>query len=245
MRIIQGDCLDVLRTFDDNAVDCTITSVPYLRQRVYGDDSREIGRESSVSEYVQCLADVFDEVRRVTKGLTFLNIGDKANYSGGAGGDWTGKGGGPGPFRDETYQPQSFIDVPGQVLHELLLRGWRLRSEIIWNKELPKPEQLTHVKRPLLQHERIYMLAKGRYDFYPEGLVETGNVWTFPPGGSGPKHLAPFPDELPTRCIQIATKPGDTVLDPFSGAGTTARVATQLDRVGIGIELYAPEPQEN
>ena len=38
-------------------------------------------------------------------------------------------------------------------------------------------------------------------------------------------HIAVFPPELPKKCILAGSKPGDTVLDPFSGSGTTCRVA--------------------
>jgi DNA modification methylase len=50
------------------------------------------------------------------------------------------------------------------------------------------------------------------------------------------------PDELARRCILASTLPGDVVLDPFSGSGTTERVARQLGRHGIGVDLYAGRP---
>lgn len=50
-------------------------------------------------------------------------------------------------------------------------------------------------------------------------------------------HFAVFPEEIPRRCILAGSKPGDTVLDPFAGSGTTLYVAKQLERRGIGIEL--------
>lgn len=69
-------------------------------------------------------------------------------------------------------------------------------------------------------------------------------MWHFPPGGNGDPHLAPFPDELARRCILPTTLPGDLVLDPFSGSGTVPRVAEQLGRRAIGIELYAGDRAE-
>jgi hypothetical protein len=80
--------------------------------------------------------------------------------------------------------------------------------------------------------------------FFPSGLEETGSVWHFRPGGNGDSHLAPFPDELARRCILPTTLPGDVVLDPFSGSGTVPRVAAELGRRGIGIELYAGDRAE-
>lgn len=244
------------------SVDCVVTSPPYLKQRTYGtDDARELGREETVAEYVTLIADVFDELRRVMKPDTssaWLNLGDKANKSGGAGGDWGVKnrtaalaGGGPGRFRDGAYAEASFLDVPGQVLHELLRRGWRLRLPIVWDKGREAPESMRHTRRPRWSHEMIYLLVPWerarsardlRPQWYPSALVETGSVWHFPPGSSGDPHLAPFPDELARRCILPTTLPGDLVFDPFAGAGTVPRVARQLGRVGIGTDLYAGRP---
>lgn len=71
-------------------------------------------------------------------------------------------------------------------------------------------------------------------------LTETRNrrsVWTITTQGYSEAHFATFPPEIPEICIKAGTKEGDTVLDPFSGAGTTGLVATRLNRNYIGIEL--------
>jgi len=258
--MIRGDARTI--PLASGSVDCVVTSPPYLKQRTYGtDDEREVGREETVAEYVTMIADVFDEIRRVMKPDTsscWLNLGDKANNSGGAGGDWatakkprSNAGGGPGRFRDPAFAEGSFVDVPGHVLHELLRRGWRLRLPIVWDKGRESPESLQHVRRPRWSHEMIYLLVPWerarrardlRPKWYPSGLVETGSVWHFPPGSSGDPHLAPFPDELARRCILPTTLPGDIVLDPFGGSGTVPRVAAALGRHGIGLDLYAGRP---
>lgn len=263
--ILYGDCRTVLPTIESGSVDCVVTSPPYLRQRRYGDSPDEIGLEDTVADYVTTIANVFDELRRVLRpgGWVWLNIGDKANNSGGAGGDWAlGNGkkaamanGGPGRFRDPAFAESSYLDVPAQVVAELLRRRWRLRMPIVWDKGKDKPESLRFVRRPRSSHEMIYLLqpherprtAAARaqaHRFYWSQLVETGSVWHFPPGSSGDPHLAPFPDELARRCILPTTLPGDLVLDPFSGAGTVHRVAEQLGRRAIGIELYEPSIDE-
>ena len=54
---------------------------------------------------------------------------------------------------------------------------------------------------------------------------------------SNKKHSAAFPQELPKWFIKLFTKPGDMVLDPFMGSGTTNIVAKRMDRNSIGIEL--------
>lgn len=63
------------------------------------------------------------------------------------------------------------------------------------------------------------------------------SVWTITPKPFKGAHFAVFPEELVHRCITVSTKPGDTVLDPFLGSGTTLKVAKDLGREGVGIEL--------
>lgn len=261
--LIQGDARAI--PLRDHSVDVVVTSPPYLKQRRYGDSDDELGIEESLEAYVLQMADVFDEVRRVLKpeGLAWLNIGDKANGSGGAGGDWNraheddslarrfqrGTDQGPGKFEDKAYETGSYLDVPGAVVAELLRRRWRLRLPIVWDKGRDAPESLRHVRRPRMAHEMIYLLSptprprrrgEPRPKFFPSLLTETGSVWHFRAGGNSPvPHLAPFPDELARRCILPSTLPGDLVLDPFDGSGTVRRVAAAHGRRGIGVDLYA------
>lgn len=63
------------------------------------------------------------------------------------------------------------------------------------------------------------------------------NVWTFAVPHVKDSHFATFPEELPLRCIRIGSKPGDVVLDPFCGSGTTGIVAQRLQRTFIGLDL--------
>lgn len=261
--MIQGDARKI--PLPTASVDCVVTSPPYLKQRLYGTDPAEGGREETVADYVEFLCTVFDELRRVMKpdsSSAWLNLGDKANNSGGAGGDWANAikasalaGGGPGRFRDGAYPEASYMDVPGAVIAALLRRGWRLRLPIVWDKGREAPESLRHVRRPRWSHEMIYLLVPWersrrsrdvRPKWYPSGLVETGSVWHFPPGSNpaSDPHLAPFPDELARRCILPCTLPGDVVFDPFAGSGTVPRVAEQLGRVGIGLDLYHGRPED-
>ena len=73
-------------------------------------------------------------------------------------------------------------------------------------------------------------LRREDYRIYYDG------IWTFP-GARRDLHPAPFPEELAYRLVRMYSVVGDTVLDPFSGSGTTVYVATQLARQAIGIEL--------
>ena len=63
------------------------------------------------------------------------------------------------------------------------------------------------------------------------------SVWTITTKPFKEAHFATFPEEIPRTCILAGSKKGDTILDPFSGAGTTGVVAEKLGRKYIGIEL--------
>lgn len=62
-------------------------------------------------------------------------------------------------------------------------------------------------------------------------------VWTIATQSYKEAHFATFPEELPKLCILAGSKPGDTILDPFAGSGTVGKVATELGRDFMGIEL--------
>ena len=69
-------------------------------------------------------------------------------------------------------------------------------------------------------------------------------VWTIPTQPLRDEHYAAFPEALVEPCILAGSRPGDTVLDPFVGSGTTCRVAERLQRHSIGIDLAYQELQE-
>ena len=74
--------------------------------------------------------------------------------------------------------------------------------------------------------------------YVPEnGTRNRRSVWTITTKPFREAHFATFPPEIPEICIKAGSRPGDTILDPFSGAGTTGYVAERLGRKYIGIEL--------
>lgn len=101
-KIYNGDCLDVLRTFEDNSINCCITSPPYWGLRDYGVDG-QLGLEKTPEEYVAKLVEILREVRRVLKddGTLWLNLGD--SYAG------SGKGANP----DGTPHPSTLLGKQG------------------------------------------------------------------------------------------------------------------------------------
>ena len=75
--ILTGNSLDILKTLDGDVVHTCITSPPYWGLRDYGMDG-QLGQESTPSEYVSNLTEIFREVRRVLRddGTVWLNLGD-------------------------------------------------------------------------------------------------------------------------------------------------------------------------
>lgn len=74
---------------------------------------------------------------------------------------------------------------------------------------------------------------------HPTGMRNSRTIWRIPSEAFHGAHFACFPREVPRRCILAGSDPGDIILDPFMGSGTTAEVASALGRQFIGTELSA------
>src|SRR3990167_2741122 len=163
--IIQGDSLEVLKTFESESVDCIITSPPYWGLRDYGVEG-QLGLEKTPEEYVEKLVILFREAKRALKneGTFWLNLGD--SYSG------SGKGP-PGNLKDhgeryleekhsaivpEGLKPKDLVGIPWRVAFALQADGGYLRQDIIWAKPNPIPASVTD--RCTKSHEYIFLMAK-------------------------------------------------------------------------------------
>jgi site-specific DNA-methyltransferase (adenine-specific) len=71
----------------------------------------------------------------------------------------------------------------------------------------------------------------------PKKTRNKRNVWTIATEPHKDAHIAMFPSELPCLCILAASRPGDVVLDPFGGSGTTTMVAVALGRHAVSLDL--------
>ncbi len=132
--------------------------------------------------------------------------------------------------------------------------GFKYHSTIIWNEgnisrrtawgswmSASAPYVIAPVELIVVLYKKRWKKTNGskKSDITREEFMEwTNGLWTFS-GESKKKtgHPAPFPIELPKRCIKLFSFVGDTVLDPFMGSGTTLIASYKLNRIGIGIEI--------
>jgi len=180
-RLIQGDCLAVLKTMPDCSVNTCVTSPPYFGLRDYGSDG-QIGLEPTPDEFVQALLNVFREVRRVLRddGTLWLNLGD--SYAADRGYQVNQTKGGPkhGPAQavngrgqkaaDYNLKPKDLIGIPWRVAFALQANDWYLRQDIIWHKPNPMPESVTD--RCTKSHEYIFLLSKSPQYYYDHEAVK-------------------------------------------------------------------------
>ena len=262
LQILTGDSLTLLPTLAAESVQCCVTSPPYWGLRDY-DHPAQIGAEPEPVLYVNNLVAMFREIRRVLRrdGTVWLNVGDGYARNGGTGNC------GPNAVVGNTkkliqkrnckvpdcwgLKDRDLIGLPWRVAFALQADGWILRSKITWIKKTAMPESVKN--RPTNATEEVFMFAKSPTYFYdPNGVREESganlrNYWILGPDSGRNGHPATFPRELARRCILLGSREGDTILDPFSGSGTTGLAATELNRKAILIELnptYAQMSEE-
>ncbi len=246
--VIIGNAVDVLAALPDQSVQCVVTSPPYWSLRDYDIDGH-LGRDEPLPVYIKTLASLFDEVHRVLRddGVVWLNIGD--SYTSG-GRTWRApdkknpaRAAQWRPATPDGLKPKDLIGIPWRLAFALQDAGWYLRSDVIWYKPNCQPESVGD--RPTRSHEHVFLFSKSeRYTYFVDALSGPNgrrirDVWQINTVGVPDAHFATYPTELVEQCLLLSTKPGDIVLDPFLGSGTTAVVAASLGRRAVGIELNA------
>jgi len=244
--LVIGDTRRALARMPNASFQCCVTSPPYWSLRNYHIEG-QIGLEHSLEDYLNNLTEVFADIRRVLRddGTLWLNIGD--SYTSG-GRTWRapdkknpGRAMDIRPPTPNGLKPKDLIGVPWRLAFALQEAGWYLRADIIWNKPNCQPESVKD--RPTRSHEYLFLFSKDERYLYDHHTVRGPNgrnvrtVWDINTKANRHAHFATFPPELVEPYIQLGSRKGDLVLDPFIGSGTTGFAALNLERRFVGVEL--------
>lgn len=214
--IIRGNCIAELKKLPAE-VDCVITSPPYYKQRDYGSNASELGRESSVGQYISSLVDVFKAIPLAPWASVWVNIGDKRGKKG------------------------ELLRIPHLFANAMAEAGFFLIDEVVWAKESVQVngESIGHCMiEPAVRrlngggHEPLYRfvldpkrawtdtcavrLPRRNVDdirYLPETLMECHtsvegrnltNVWNISSGQTKESHYAVFPPALIERPVAMS-----------------------------------------
>ena len=238
--IINGDSRQ-MSELKDESVHLIATSPPYWQLKDYGTEN-QIGFHDDYETYINHLNLTWQECFRVLhKGCRLcINIGDQ--------------------FARSTYYGRyKIIPIHSEIIKFCEMIGFDFMGQIIWQKattmntsggasimgSYPNPrngivkldfeyillfKKQGNAPKPTKEQKENSIMTNEEWNTYFNGH------WYFS-GAKQDKHLAMFPEELPHRLIKMFSFPGETVLDPFMGSGTTALAARNLNRNSVGYEI--------
>ncbi len=206
-QVLQGDCLEVLKTFPEKSVDLIVTSPPYnlgnkhhtgsIFKQAYDDDMHE-------GDYQHKQIDILSELYRV--------VSDEGSM---------------------LYNHKNRIKVGRQVSpYEWLLKtDWIIKQELVWFNGSQNFDKI----RFYPMTERIYWLAK-KPETILENKINHHDLFEWKPECTDKDHVRAFPVEMARSFITCFPK-AQLILDPFAGSGTTCVAAKMEGRKYIGIEI--------
>lgn len=232
VTLYNGDARH-MEAVPDASVHLIITSPPYWDLKNY-ESTNQMGLGQSYEEYLTEIETVAKECYRVLSPGRFLCwvIGTRVSDGG-------------------------MKHIPGDSIRIFEDNGFVFKKEIIWVKprgtqglwqrgttQFLKDKPFPTCANINIQHEYILILQRfGSFELRTDHRLSESfikevawSIWELPVSLTK-GHPAPFPLELPRRLILLYSWPGETVLDPFVGTGTTLQAARELGRKGIGYEI--------
>lgn len=231
-KILCADTLVGLKDVFDNSVHLIFTSPPYNLKAVRYPNSKIL----SYPAYLLWLKKIFTEIYRITVsgGRCIINIDAMTNRQEDKKNEYT-----------RAIYPHLY-----QFMKEI---GWKFYTEICWLKKQAIGRKTgwgsyCSASLPCIRRTNEYILVFSKDKWKLDSKVKSDlkkkefELWTLSTWDIKPetrnlkKHPAPFPEELCRRIIKLFSFPGQVVLDPFCGVGTTCKMAYQLNRKYIGID---------
>jgi len=239
--IVCDDALNALSEMSDNSIPLTVFSPPYDDIRTYGNnwtlDYPALGREllRVTADGGMCVVVLGDSARNFAKSLTTFRWAV----------DWVDNAGWR-LFECCIYsrpgRPGAWWNTRFRVDHEYILMFLKGDRPRYFNKTNLMVDTLTPNPK---MHGTVRQSDGSLKRMVPKTLSSTkcrGTVWKYAPSSSERNktkllHPATFPDKLAGDIIECFSQPGDTVLDPMCGSGTTCVMAAKMGRNYIGIDV--------
>lgn len=257
--IYNADCVEALAAMPDDSVDFSVFSSPFSSLYIYSDSERDMGNAASHEEFLQHHLYMAQELFRVMKPGTVIcdHVKDTVFYQNSSP---TGEGG-IYPFSDkalDNYRKAGFcmraritvwrdpVREMQKTKHErLLYKNIRTNSRV---SAMGMPEYIIVMRKESkgikvgepVTHTREEFPLDQWQEWASPVWMDTQQTKVLNARFKGPddeKHICPMPLDLIERCLTMYSNPGDVVLDPFNGIGSTGHEAIRMDRKYIGFEL--------
>lgn len=219
--VVNGDCLAVLRDLPDHSVDLVVTSPPYNNWRNRRTQAAKADYWARTNIVYDGFDDKMDDDEYAANQVAVLNELSRVLK--------------PSGTIAYNHKDQIHNFVCRSPLEWILQSDLVLRQRITWDR---CGMQAFNNVRFYRCDEDIYLLGRNAKGFkWNKDAAQHMSVWRIPPSKNIYGHPATFPLEIPARLIEAFTEPGDVVLDPYAGSGTTLVAAQKAHRRFIGIEL--------
>ena len=251
-KLYQGDCVEEMVKIEDESVDLSVFSPPFLALYQYSDTERDLGNSSGGEEFFEHFRYVIDELMRITKPgrNCCVHASQVATTL-------------------STHGVIGLRDFRGEVIAEFIDRGWIYHGEVCIDK-CPQAQAIrTHAKGLLFtqMHKDSSWSRPGLADYvlifrkpgdnavpiHPDITNDQWIEWARPiwyniresdtlntteaKSNEDDRHICPLQLGTIERCVRLWSNEGETVFSPFAGIGSELYQAVMLGRYGLGIEL--------